>query len=171
MASAHFMADAMAARFDALHSVYDPRAVFYLMVGGNPSATAARGLAPIEVQEGTRPEGQIRRGCVLERRRFDREGSPLPPALLVAIRGVWTAAVLRSIRGFARVERGAETGELFAVSPAGVVHQPAEGCYRFIGEWVMGDWPVPVVALGALLLESGDHLLLESGGQLVLESA
>lgn len=93
MPAQHFMASAIGAKLDAFRSVYDPRATYYLM-RADPTAAAGRGLSPMEVAEGTRPDGEIRRGVYLERRRFDREGSPLPTALIVSVRGPWTMSAV-----------------------------------------------------------------------------
>lgn len=140
MTATHFMASAMAARFDALRSVYDPRGVYYAMVA---SKTTPAGLLPSSVTEGASSPGLIRRGVYMVRRRFDREGAAALPSFIVAIRGPWTVEVLRGLRGIARFERGSATGELFPWTPVGVVHQPSEACFQYTAQSVQTDYALP----------------------------
>lgn len=162
------LAPILATKLDVLRRQDTPGLRCFLLAKPGPGATAWEG-----VETGATVAGELRKGWRKSRRRFDRDGQPLPVEILVARSRRVTSDVLRTVGAVALVAKGETSGVLYAVSPPGIAEYNDEPVWRLTAKGRAGTWTIPTADTSefAITLESGDALLTESGDDLLTEAA
>lgn len=154
------LADALAAKADALRSVYNEGerlALFRNAVTNNK--------ASFEVI------GEVVDGWQKERRRFER-GQEQPPAIIVYINDTWTSAVLETVVGFG-VFIDEDAILLERCQPEGIARMGDEIAFRLRSTGrTAGTYPLAGdVSVYARATEDGEIRITEDGIERVLEAA
>jgi len=145
----------LATKFDVLRNNEMPGARLFLFTEGG---VAERRYVPIEFDPAKEP-GQVLRGWVVNKRRFDQFGDPFLQ-VKVARTKKYTAELLATVAGFCVIRRRETTAYIHKCSPAGQAKLAIEPVWRFTSQ---GETKQTHGDVSELLLTDGSFFLLTDG--------